>query len=62
MDRFGVSMPAVTMRLESTKHDMRKGRKMGRPVSGWRVESTSFLACQWAGVKGGGGSDEGEFL
>jgi hypothetical protein len=31
--RFGVSMPAVTTRLEITKHDIRKGRKTGRPVS-----------------------------
>lgn len=26
-------MPAVTMRLEMTKQDMRKGRKTGSPVS-----------------------------
>ena len=26
-------MPAVTMRLEMTKQDMRKGRKTGWPVS-----------------------------
>lgn len=32
--RPGVSMPAVTTRLEITKHDMRKGRKTGSPVSG----------------------------
>ena len=31
--RLGVSMPAVTMRLEMTKQDMRKGRKTGWPVS-----------------------------
>jgi hypothetical protein len=31
--RFGVSMPAVTTRLEMTKHDIRNGRKTGRPVS-----------------------------
>ena len=31
--RPGVSMPAVTMRLEMTKQDMRKGRKTGWPVS-----------------------------
>ena len=31
--RFGVSMPAVTIRLEMTKHDMRKGRNTGWPVS-----------------------------
>lgn len=29
----GWSMPAVTMRLVMTKHDMRKGRKTGSPVS-----------------------------
>jgi hypothetical protein len=32
--RPGVSMPAVTTRLERTKHDMRKGRNTGSPVSG----------------------------
>lgn len=31
--RPGVSIPAVTMRLEMTKQDMRKGRKTGCPVS-----------------------------
>ena len=31
--RLGVSMPAVTTRLERTKEDMRKGRKTGLPVS-----------------------------
>ena len=30
----GVSMPAVTIRFDITKHDMRKGRKTGWPVSG----------------------------
>lgn len=30
----GVSMPAVTTRLDMTKQDMRKGRKTGWPVSG----------------------------
>lgn len=44
--RLGVSMPAVTTRLERTKHDMRKGRKTGCPVSGCSVESIIFLACQ----------------
>lgn len=34
--RLGVSMPAVTTRLEMTKQDMRKGRKTGWPVSGIR--------------------------
>lgn len=29
----GVSIPAVTTRFEMTKHDMRKGRKTGSPVS-----------------------------
>ena len=29
----GVSMPAVTTRFDITKHDMRKGRKTGLPVS-----------------------------
>ena len=33
VERFGVSMPAVTTRLEMTKHDMRKGKKTGSPVS-----------------------------
>lgn len=28
-------MPTVTTKLESTKQDMRKGRKTGSPVSGW---------------------------
>jgi hypothetical protein len=32
--RPGVSIPAVTTRLERTKHDMRKGRNTGSPVSG----------------------------
>lgn len=31
--RPGVSMPAVTMRLEMTKHDIRNGRNTGSPVS-----------------------------
>ena len=31
--RPGVSIPAVTTRLERTKHDMRKGRNTGSPVS-----------------------------
>lgn len=31
--RPGVSIPAVTIRLEMTKQDMRKGRKTGCPVS-----------------------------
>ncbi len=30
---LGFSMPAVTMRFEMTKQDMRKGRKTGWPVS-----------------------------
>jgi hypothetical protein len=29
----GVSIPAVTTRLERTKHDIRNGRKTGSPVS-----------------------------
>ena len=48
--RLGVSMPAVTTRLEMTKQDMRKGRKTGWPVSGWRVLSTIFLARHSSGV------------
>ena len=32
-ERFGVSIPAVTIRLEMTKQDMRKGRMTGLPVS-----------------------------
>ena len=48
--RFGVSMPAVTTRLEMTKQDMRKGRNTGWPVSGCSVESTIFFACQISGV------------
>ena len=31
--RFGVNIPAVTIRLLMTKHDMRKGKKTGCPVS-----------------------------
>lgn len=31
--RLGVSMPAVTMRFEIMKLDMRNGRKTGWPVS-----------------------------
>ena len=31
--RPGVSMPAVTIRLEMTKHDIRNGRNTGSPVS-----------------------------
>jgi Cu/Ag efflux protein CusF len=38
--RPGVSMPAVTMRFEMTKHDMRKGRKTGSPVSVSRVSAS----------------------
>ena len=38
----GVSMPAVTTRLERTKHDMRNGRKTGCPVSGTQDLS---IAC-----------------
>lgn len=33
VDRFGVSIPAVTTRFDKTKADMRKGRKTGSPVS-----------------------------
>ena len=33
VERLGVSMPAVTMRLDSTKADMRNGRTTGWPVS-----------------------------
>jgi hypothetical protein len=56
----GVSIPAVTIKLDSTKHDIRNGRKTGSPVSansqyisltlsqwcipGCRVESTIFFA------------------
>jgi hypothetical protein len=47
--RLGVSMPAVTTRLEMTKQDMRKGRKTGWPVSVC-VRSISF------GAEGGGPS------
>jgi hypothetical protein len=43
-------MPAVTTRLESTKQDMRKGRKTASPVSGCSVESTIFLARHSSGV------------
>lgn len=32
-------MPAVTTRLERTKHDMRKGRKTGSPVSAQNVSA-----------------------
>ena len=32
--RFGESIPAVTIRFEITKQDMRKGRRTGWPVSG----------------------------
>lgn len=45
MPRPGVSMPAVTIRLEMTKQDIRKGRKTGWPVSAvgfisdWRINS-----------------------
>ena len=35
----GVNIPAVTIRFEKTKHDMRKGRKTGSPVS------VAFLHC-----------------
>lgn len=31
--RPGVSIPAVTIRLEMTKHDIRNGRNTGSPVS-----------------------------
>ena len=33
VERFGVSMPPVTTKLEMTKEDMRKGRKTDSPVS-----------------------------
>lgn len=36
---FGINMPAATSMLVGTKQDMRKGRKMGLPVSGCSVES-----------------------
>lgn len=61
-----MSMPAVTMRLEMTKQDIRKGRKTGWPVSelsivedghkavaflpGCSVESTIFFALHISGV------------
>lgn len=46
----------MTMRLLNTKQDMRNGRKTGTPVSGWRVESHSFLAAQRSGVMAWGRS------
>lgn len=62
----GVSIPAVTTKFDKTKHDMRKGRKTGVPVSGsmslpfgtfadphipgCNVESTIFLAFHNSGV------------
>ena len=33
VERFGVSIPAVTTKFDRTKDDMRKGRKTGSPVS-----------------------------
>ena len=38
--RFGVSIPAVTMRLEITKQDIRNGRSTGLPVSEGRSASS----------------------
>ena len=37
--RLGVNIPAVTIRLLMTKHDMRKGKKTGCPES---VPSTQY--------------------
>ena len=36
--RLGVSIPAVTTKFDMTKHDIRKGRKTGSPVSGPRSQ------------------------
>ena len=46
-------MPAVTTKLDSTKLDMRNGRKTGSPVSGWIVESRIFFARHSSGVISG---------
>ena len=43
-------MPPVTIKLDSTKLDMRNGSSTGSPVSGWMVESIVFLACHSSGV------------
>ena len=48
--RLGVSIPAVTIKLDNTKQDIRKGRKTGWPVSGCNVESTIFFAYHNSGV------------
>jgi hypothetical protein len=45
--RPGVSMPAVTMRLQITKQDMRKGRKTGWPVSVY----LSAVSPGWEGAR-----------
>jgi hypothetical protein len=46
----GVSIPAVTTKFDSTKHDMRNGMKTGSPVSGCSVESIVFFACHSSGL------------
>jgi hypothetical protein len=53
--RLGVSMPAVTMRLQMTKQDMRKGRKTGWPVSA----NLSAVSQVWKETKALIGADLG---
>src|ERR1700750_2643237 len=49
--RLGVSMPAVTTRLDRTKADMRKGRKTASPVS-VAVRRRSLSGKGWAYLGG----------
>lgn len=44
--RPGVSIPAVTTKLDRTKHDMRNGKKTGKPVS-WNLVNcaTQSVVC-----------------
>lgn len=63
MERFGVSMPAVTIRLERTKEDMRKGRRTGWPVSvvgrGGVISEDGTLVAVYLGAELGGAELKG---
>jgi hypothetical protein len=51
-ERPGVSMPAVTTRFVRTKHDMRKGRRTGSPVSSVPSATCSHYAIALVAVPG----------
>lgn len=47
---LGINIPATTTMFVGTKHDIRKGRNIGSPVSGWTVESTTTSRSERTGI------------